>query len=466
MASGTVTSGTARATDRIANVILSAALAFFSLDAIYAIYAGRTVYLPFVLTFVLILIASFRLRAEWRARFALTLLSSLFALYGAEIAITILTPMMSARNVWKAHHRFDFRSREEVIRDLRSHGVEAFQRVAAGFPIAGPGMTLGGSIANSTVVWCNETGSYVVYQTDEHGFRNPKGIWSAKPLQLAAVGDSFTNGACVDTGTDFISQIRSEYPATLNLGSGGAGPLEELAALEEYAIPLQPHIVLWCFFEGNDLEDLRQESAKPILMRYLRENGFRQQLRQRQYEIDNTMRPVLEQGLQWRSSILLVPSVGLRYYGKKSLLQFITLHGTHGLIEQFLQIGVKKDSWKTEEAEIGLLGEVLAKAANEVAGINGRLYFVFLPGADMFQNGAERLSLHDKVLQTVSALGISIIDVFPAFRAQGDPLKLYNVPFPHFNENGYKLTAQVIEQALASSEQTAARPELNLFAGK
>ena len=41
----------------------------------------------------------------------------------------------------------------------------------------------------------------------------------------------------------------------INLGVGGFGPLLELAALTEYLTPLKPPVVLWVFFEGNDLTD-------------------------------------------------------------------------------------------------------------------------------------------------------------------------------------------------------------------
>jgi hypothetical protein len=33
-----------------------------------------------------------------------------------------------------------------------------------------------GGIANSTTVSCNDGGEFVIYESDEHGFHNPKGI--------------------------------------------------------------------------------------------------------------------------------------------------------------------------------------------------------------------------------------------------------------------------------------------------
>ena len=61
--------------------------------------------------------------------------------------------------------------------------------------------------------------------------------------------------------------------------------------------------------EGNDLDDLKHESAKPVLMRYLREDGFSQNLIGRQAEIDATMKGPLDESAYRKTSALLVPSI-------------------------------------------------------------------------------------------------------------------------------------------------------------
>ena len=38
---------------------------------------------------------------------------------------------------------------------------------------------------------------------------------------------------------------------------------------QEYVPALKPPIVLWSYFEGNDLEDLGKEKHSPLLMSYL-----------------------------------------------------------------------------------------------------------------------------------------------------------------------------------------------------
>jgi lysophospholipase L1-like esterase len=131
-------------------------------------------------------------------------------------------------------------------------------------------------------VHCNEAGKYVIYESDEHGFHNPKGIWGTNSLDIVALGDSFTQGSCVASDENFVSVIREHYPKTLNLGMSGQGPLNTLATLKDYVQALKPNVVLWFFFEGNDVADLFYERQSPLLMRYL--DGFSQRLGERQVQ--------------------------------------------------------------------------------------------------------------------------------------------------------------------------------------
>jgi len=40
------------------------------------------------------------------------------------------------------------------------------------------------------VVFCNRSGGYLFYENDEHGFRNPLGLYETGPLDIAIVEDS------------------------------------------------------------------------------------------------------------------------------------------------------------------------------------------------------------------------------------------------------------------------------------
>jgi hypothetical protein len=63
----------------------------------------------------------------------------------------------------------------------------------------------------------------------------------------------------------------------LNLGQAGNGPLIEYATLREY---LTPNVkkVLWLYYEGNDLKELKAELDNKILNKYLTNQKFKQDL--------------------------------------------------------------------------------------------------------------------------------------------------------------------------------------------
>ena len=49
-----------------------------------------------------------------------------------------------------------------------------------------------------------------------------------------------------------------------------------LAKLKEYVSPRQPRIVLWFYYEGNDLTDLQREQQSMLLRNYLNDDRFTQ----------------------------------------------------------------------------------------------------------------------------------------------------------------------------------------------
>ena len=98
-------------------------------------------------------------------------------------------------------------------------------------------------------------GRYVVdYTADAHGFRNAKDF---EKVDVALVGDSFVEGYRVRQEENVASRLAEATGLdVVNLGHSGWGPGHELAALENFGLPLEPDVVMWFFFEGNDLRNL------------------------------------------------------------------------------------------------------------------------------------------------------------------------------------------------------------------
>ena len=91
-------------------------------------------------------------------------------------------------------------------------------------------------------------------QCDANGFRNSKDLQRA---DIVLLGDSFVEGYNVTQDAICAKHLADRLSAEVcNLALCGFGPQQELVALKRYRAPLKPQVVVWFFYEGNDLEDI------------------------------------------------------------------------------------------------------------------------------------------------------------------------------------------------------------------
>jgi hypothetical protein len=400
---------------------------------------------------------------------ATSVIVTVLMLYAGELVLRVLRPDPAIAAIEAAEREgrpWDRRSRAEVVRDLRAQGVDAVPRTVPAkllestpdgsyhsrividgrevLPLAG--------ISRKTVVLCNETGEYAVYQSDEHGFRNPLGLWDRAPVDLVLLGDSFTVGECVPPGRDLGGQLRRHFSTTVNLGVGGHAPLLELAILEEYGPALRPRRVLWFYFE-NDLWwfDLGINKRAPLLMRYL-EPGFRQGLLQMQPEIDARLTELAMSELREPGESSVDRMNEVRGSGLRHLLRFATLQKLRAAIGRLIR--PPRSPAEREPADLALFESILARARDRTASWGGELVFVYLPGSWNFGRGVgwrpRDDRVRDRVLALAAALGLPVIDVQAALEEREDPLSLYAYPGtsilgpPHFNADGYAFVARLV----------------------
>jgi hypothetical protein len=419
-------------------------------------------------------LACLRLPPSVQIKVSMSLISFFLTMYGIEVCLMLLvtTPEDAAL---AAGRPYDGRNSYEVVQDLRSHGEDAYPAVqpALIYPLKPEGLLIQGKkvlplagISDRVTVWCNEGGTHTVYRSDEHGFNNPKGIWTRVPLDIAVVGDSFVQGGCVAPEENVVARIRQHYPATLNLGMGGSGPLIELAQLLEYLPSLRPHIVLWLFYE-NDLDDLRHEEQVPVLRSYL-DPAFRQGLLGEQAEIDAAIHtfvdeapkparrawPAMQVWPAWLNSISLPRErcplwiqdlvLGQDYTTTARILQLRLLHRTarDGWLAARKPAEPTLSVSETRENE-NLLGRILQEASSAVASWGGKLYVVYLPSyVQVSKEG--KLPVRRTILDLCGSIGLPALDLYPAFAAQPLPRTLFPFPGAHYNEQGYSVAAQAI----------------------
>lgn len=330
---------------------------------------------------------------------------------------------------------FDGRSHLEVIRDFEGQGVQAYPPVTVNKVVEVDGKELFplGGISNVVTVYCNEVGEYTIYNSDEHGFHNPKGLWNRGPIEIAVLGDSFTHGACVPSDENFVARIRAYHPRTLNLGMAGMTPLHQLGTLKEYVSMVRPQLVLWVYFEGTRLDELRQEE-RGLLGAYVHQGPF-QELFLQQLWIDRA----------------LIKTFGKVHHNEKPALsshtmadgfvRLLELEALRSYVNGVLYAGEAPST----NAGLGLFKKVLREAVRTTRMWKGQFMFVYLPQYERYTHPWLANSHRQRVLSIVAELGITVIDVHPAFASQPDPISLF--PFRragHYDVLGHQVVADTI----------------------
>jgi hypothetical protein len=93
------------------------------------------------------------------------------------------------------------------------------------------------------------------YTTDEHGFRN-RSPWPER-ADIVVLGDSMAFGYGVEDDQAWPTLLEENLPDSrvINLGLIGAAPQQYFRIYKTFGQALQPSLVLFCLFPGNDVTD-------------------------------------------------------------------------------------------------------------------------------------------------------------------------------------------------------------------
>ena len=293
-------------------------------------------------------------------------------------------------------------------------------------------------LSNSKTIYCNENGYYSIYKSDRYGFNNPDNEWDKKDTEYLLVGDSFTHGACVNRPNDISSVLRNlSKKSVLNLGIGGNGPLIEYATLREY-LDTNVKKVLWIYFEGNDLKNLESEKANDILINYLKDLNFTQNLKLKQNDIDTLLSNLIEE--KEKEEERERERERERETFKFKLIKFIEIYNTRLLILPAPALALAPAPAPAPEFKqiLQLIKELVNKN-------NTKLYFVYLPQYSRYKKTYDDTN-YNLVKEIVNELKIPFIDIHKeVFENEQNPLKLFPFELPgHYNIDGYKKVAETI----------------------
>ena len=192
---------------------------------------------------IFVILFGFGLRLTESSKVNLSLLTFFIALpmVGFEIYLTSFSH--PSREIKESPSiSTDGRSKFQVIDDLRSKGFDAYPNISSsqfnstnGLPTRQSQKNIYplGAISNKITVYCNESGQWAIYESDEHGFNNPRGLYVENNVDIMLTGDSFAEGACVNPDETIAAVLRESGLNIISLGKGGNGSLLEFYSLAQ-----------------------------------------------------------------------------------------------------------------------------------------------------------------------------------------------------------------------------------------
>lgn len=447
-------------------LLMTVILGFSALNATSILWNFSHTFFLVVVPLLLIVLVLHALRggSNREINIFLAIVFSGVGIYAAEFILQILPPTLFLPR------SFDRRTKLEVVSDLRKEGIESFPSIHPMHLLEDPPIIDGvplipvSGMPRTKTVLCNELGEYYIPDTDRFGFVNPDSVWDSPKFQMALIGDSFTNGLCAPDARNYSEILRSRYSPLINVSQNGNGPLVEYASLREYVEPLKPKIVLWIYFEGNDPQDLSREMNNQILLSYVRDLNFTQNLRKRAEEIRHVYRDYLERELAKEKD----GSLSARWKRlRKSFPEEFKLWATLWDLRSMVGLINLKREWvlyrfnanQTERGVKETFRKIISDAKRRIEAWGGRMYFVYLPGYRNFTHFVPH-PWRFWILATIRSENIPIIDIYESFKNYPDPLSLF--PFRsegHYSYEGHKFVADEIAKFLSTDVQGLQRNE-------
>ena len=405
-------------------------------------------YYIFSTLLILISIFLFFLNQKFYTYIKIILISSIFSVYLSEIYLTFSIngslELYKKKKLYKKKtgNNYDTRSKIEFYNDLKKLNENASVVVSPKnfieennnlFPLSG--------ISNSKTINCNENGYWSTYLSDRYGFNNPDDEWNKQDIEFIIVGDSYGHGACVNRPFDIASVIRKLSNKTvLNLSYSGNGPLLEFATLNEY-MGKNAKNLLWLYYEGNDIKDLKQELKSDLLKSYIYNENFSQKLIFKQNIINDKLKYYIDK----KNRNILDTN---EFFNKHKLFKIIKLNQFRGFILSYLPSKFQLVTYKPDNnvkipSEFKKILELTKKKLNKQ---NTEFHFIYLPQDFRYKNINYSNKNYLEIKKIVKNLNINFIDLNEnLFNKEENPLKFF--PFElygHYNVEGYSRVGEFI----------------------
>lgn len=299
-------------------------------------------------------------------------------------------------------------------------------------------------IPGQQVMLCTEGGKPISYRADRYGFRNPDAVHDA-PVEHVVLGDSFVEGICLPNGRDLVGQVRALGPATVGLGTRGAGPLLELAILGRFGPEIRPKHVIFVFYEGNDWHNLEREMRLDWLTGSLSSNAsFGPAILP-----DTTRQRAASSVDAWWNDDATAKAKILKK--TKISRNFVALHQT------WTQLGL---GYPRVASRLPVYNQVLARAGEIAGGWGGKVTILYLPQTSRLVGLIPDTFVYDQirgqVLDAARRNRMDVVDLTPVFMDHPDRVALFSAN-GHLSEAGTALAAKTLGKALLPDGKAGAK---------
>ena len=361
--------------------------------------------------------------------------------YSQMIAKNTFQFKENIRAAKKLNFKFDDRNFDEVFDELERDGKNPFpSTVRKLLKLNNENIQTFGTLSNRFILLCNESGTWIKYNSDRYGFNNPDKVWE-NDIDILIIGDSSGEGQCVNQNENFAGSIRNSTGINaVQVGGGGMGTLFEYAIYKEFFKNKKiKNIVM--FFHLNDLDNLREEKNNQILLNYMNQSNFTQNIYSKKSEIDKVME---NEYFKFRKN-------------KKKLLikRFIKVHHTRDYIKSlvFREEATLFSTYILDEELLNLVISIYKKLRSE---FDGNLFIAYNPSAGDFigtdDHKKQLKQIRLKIIKKLRENNFKVINFYESLSKEnaidilpfGENVKAEN----HFSEYGHKVIANDILQNL------------------
>lgn len=318
------------------------------------------------------------------------------------------------------------------------------------FPLSG--------FANINTLMCNENGYWKTYYSDMYGFNNDNNKFfnkSKNENNIMIIGDSTSEGYCVNDKYLLNNFLENEGYNVFNFAKGGNGPLIEYATLREYIDLANFNTIIWAYYP-NDLRDLDKEYEDKVLIKYLNDEKFFQNIISKQDLVDEFYVNNSDAYNQYFNFINEPDEAKLAQKFEEISKKDFFLEKLNLSKHKFIDLFTLKALFYDINSRINFLKlkfnqqksyekffRVINKANELIKNKNAKMLFIYLPSRIEILN---KSPADKKIIQFIKENKIEYLDLNSKISGKYNYEDVYNFGLDdvHYNEEIYKLISMEI----------------------